>query len=182
LCTHAHQRGIEHALALQQPFPDQCHHHRRQQHRIEEHAAPEAASDDLSVEHQRGDQRQQHHQHDLDQAELHGIEDGAPEHVLAAGLDVEVVAALEQDAKVFAAGKRPVERHQVDTAGARIDQVDRDRQKGEQPEHDQVGCDEQPAQPAQSEPALGQPEQRLEQVEEQARGAAQPGHGRARSA
>jgi hypothetical protein len=152
---------------LQQPLPDQRHHHRRQQHRVEIHAAPEAAADDLAVEHQRRHQRQQHHQHHLEQAELDGVVDGAPEHVLAAGLDVEVVTAFEQDAEVLHARVGALQRHQLHPAGAGVDEVDEDRQEGEQAEHEQVRRHEQPADPGNAEQALPQPEQRLEQVEEQ---------------
>ncbi|MCX7232096.1 MAG: hypothetical protein NTY26_01235 [Burkholderiales bacterium] len=139
------EASIEHALALKQPFPDQCHHHRRQQNRVEKNATPETAADDLAVEHQRGQQRQADHQHHLDQAEADGVEDGAPENVLAAALNVKVITTLQQDREVLGPGERPLQRHQLDAAGGGIHQVDQDRQKGEQAEHQQVRPDKQPA-------------------------------------
>jgi len=52
---------VQHALSLQNPLPDQRDDDRRQQHRVEVHAAPEAAADHLAVEHERGDHAEEHH-------------------------------------------------------------------------------------------------------------------------
>ena len=172
----AHQQGIEHPLVLQQPFPNQGHYHRRQQHRVKEHTAPETPAYDFAVEHQRGEQRQQHHQHHLDQAELDGVENGAPEHVLAAGLDVKVIAAFEQDGEIFSACERALLRHQVDAARQGVAQVDDDGQKSEQPEHQQIRPHKQPADARAAQHALPQTEQRLKEIEKKREQAQQNRH------
>ena len=161
---------------MQQPFPDQRDHHRRQQHRVKEHATPETAPDDLAVQHQRGRQRQQDHQNDLDEAEFGSVEDGAPEHVLATGLDVKVVAAFEQNAKVLGPGEGSLERHEFDATGCSINKIDDDRQEGEEAKHQKVGRNKQPADAREAQQALPQAEQRLEEIEEQSEGARHPRH------
>ena len=132
---------------------------------IKKAATPEAAANDLSIENQSRDKREQHHQCHLPDTELEGVENGSPEHILPAGRQIQIVTALEQNAEILEPGKGPLARHQLDAPCGGIDQVDQNGQKGKQAKYHEVGPDKQPAQATESEMALGQLEQGLEQIE-----------------
>jgi len=160
----ARQQRIEHALALQNPFPDQRDHYRRQQYRVKKHPAPETSAHDLAVEHERGDERKGDHQSHLQQRELAGVVDGAPEQVLAASRRIEVALAIEQRLEIFEAGERAFRRIELHAARKREIEVDDDRQEGEEAEDRQVRGNEHPADARHAEPALHHAHRNVDRV------------------
>ena len=113
-------RRVQHAVALQDPLPDQRHHHRRKQHRIEERGAEEAAADDAAVQHQRGEQAEEDQQATWSTTNSSRIPHAVPEQVARAACRVEVVLAGEQAAEVLRAHVGPVCRQQLRAAGERV--------------------------------------------------------------
>jgi hypothetical protein len=169
--ARAGEHRVQDPFALQHPFPDQRDHYWRQQDGIEEHAAPESASGHLAVQHQRGDQREQHHQADLKHRELGGVVDRTPEQVLVARRRIEVVRALEQRLEVLDPDVGTLRRIQLHAAGEREIEIDDDRQEREQPEDHQVRRHEHPADARHAEEALQRAHRRIDDVERRAAGA-----------
>jgi hypothetical protein len=155
---------------LQHPLPDQRDHDRRQQHRIEEHAAKEPSPENLAIEHERGDECEPHHQSDLQERELTGVEDRAPEQVFTARGWIEIVVTFEQRFEVVEAGKWTLRRIELNAAGEREIKVDDDRQKGEQAENREIRGDEHPADARDTDETLDRSHRRVDRVERRSRG------------
>ena len=140
------EKGVHHAFALQNPFPDQRHDHRRQQDRKEEDRAEEAARPDFAVEDDRGQQREADHEAHLQRHEPRGVPDCAPELVLAAGVGVEIAGTIHQRDEVARAHVRPVGQHHVVAARGGVEEIEDHRQEGEEAKENEVGQQEDPGQ------------------------------------
>jgi hypothetical protein len=138
------EEGVQHALALQDPFPDQRHDNGRQQDGEEEHRAEEAAGADVAVEDDRGQEREAHHEAHLQRHEPHRVPHRAPELVLAAGIGVEEAFAIGERDEIAEAHIGAVGQQNVVPAGRGVGDVQQDRQEGEKAEQDQVRRQEHP--------------------------------------
>jgi hypothetical protein len=163
--AEAFETGVQDAVPLEDPFPDQRDHHRRQEHRVEEDGTEEAAERDVLVEDERGDQREEHHEPDLEHDEPAGIVDGAPEQVAAAGVRIEVAAAVEQRGEVLGSDIGAFPEQDLVAAGDRIGEVQEDRDEGEEAEDQQVRQEEDPGEALDAKPLLQAEHRPFEEVE-----------------
>ena len=157
--------GIENAVALQDPFPDQGDDDRAEQDRVEEDAPEEAAERNLAVEDEGGDQGEQDHEPDLKHDELAGVVYGPPEDVALAGVGVEIVLAGEQRAEVLGAHIRTLAEKDRVASGGRVEEIEDDRQEGEGAEDDQVRQQEHPGDALHAHAVLEEQHRPLEEVE-----------------
>ena len=134
-----HQGQRQHARALEDQGPQEPHHHRAEHDRVEEHRAPERPAPDITVQHQRGDQREQDHDRHLEDHEddrvCHRLLKLVVFAVLPAGIDLHVRG---QALEVVGAGELPL--REVDALPVRDGEadVDEQRREGIEPEDQQV--------------------------------------------
>ena len=144
-----HQRQRKHAGPLEDEGPQEAHHNGAEHNRVEKDRPPEGAAPDVSVQHQRGDQRKQDHDRHLEDHEDHGIGHGLLEFVvfpvLAARVDLHVRG---QALEVVCAGELAL--REVDALAVRNCEadVDEQRRKGIEAENQQIGDQEEVRQPA----------------------------------
>ena len=89
---------------------------------------------EVAVEDQRGDHRDRGHQRDLEDDEAGGVPDRGPELVVAAGVRVEVVPAVEQARVVLGADEGAVGEEERVAAGHRVEEVGDQREEHEDAE------------------------------------------------
>jgi hypothetical protein len=148
------EKGVQHALALEDPFPDQGHDNGRQQHGKEEHGPEKAARADVAVEDDRRQQRKAHHEAHLQRHEPHRVPDGAPELVFAAGIGVEEAAAIGERDEVSEPHIGAVGQQDIVPARGGVGDVEDHRKEGEEAEQDQVRRKKHPGEFAHPQKAL----------------------------